>query len=161
MQAEAIEGKRSQATLNLDVHPQTRMLSRLERLVNCDHSRLATNFEAFLSQLARMYKVYLAAFSHPRLWGNGLPLSQHHNVVSQCSNSVEGLKQCTVFQQLHEGYDRDFGFVFLLLEALWEMMTPEGVKGGILFQCDQVILSAILWLQVWIAKYHPYSHVGL
>lgn len=102
----------------LDVHPQTHVLSRLEQLMNCDPSRPATNFGAFLSQPARVYKVYLAAFSLPRLWGNGLPLSQHCNVMSQCSNSVEGLKQCTVFQQLHEGYDRGFWFVFLLLEAL-------------------------------------------
>lgn len=35
------------------------------------YSRLATNFGVFLSQLARMYKVYLAAFSLPRLWEMG------------------------------------------------------------------------------------------
>lgn len=47
------------------------MLSRLEHVMNCHCSRVAANFGAFLSQLARVYKVYLAAFSLPRLWEMG------------------------------------------------------------------------------------------
>lgn len=38
---------------------------------------------------------------------------------------------------------------------------PEGVKGSILFQWDQVVSSVIVQLQVWIAKYHSHSDVGL
>lgn len=64
-------------------------------------------------------------------------------------------------QQLHEGYDRGFSFVFLRLEVLQEMMMPKGVKGSVLFQCDQVILSVIMLLQVFFAKHYPYSDVGL
>jgi len=51
----------------LDVHPQTHLLPRLEQLMKGDRSGLAANSGAFPSQLARVYKVYLAAFSLPRL----------------------------------------------------------------------------------------------
>lgn len=40
-------------------------------------------------------------------------------------------------------------------------MMPKGMKGSVLFQCAQVVVSVIIRLQVRIAKYHPYSDVGL
>lgn len=40
-------------------------------------------------------------------------------------------------------------------------MMPKGVKGSVLFQCDQVILSVIILLQVFFAKHYPYLDVGL
>lgn len=40
------------------------------------------------------------------------------------------------------------------------MMMPESVKDGILFQYYLFILFVIIWLEVWTAKYYPYSDVG-
>lgn len=98
-----------------------------------DHSRLSANLGAFPSQLAEVCKVYLVAASLPRLWEMGCLC---YCTPAPCLSAViqcRDLNSAQPFSNIMRGLMQDFWFVFLLLETLLAIMTPESMKGSVCF----------------------------